>query len=292
MKIRLLLIYNIKAGSVKTTRRLNKIRRVIENEGFEVKDTPLHKVTAIKPLISECDAILIAGGDGSVNVVADHLLREEIENPPPLAVLPGGTANDIYHQIYKGCKINDILAVIKKGNITRLDIGQANNRYFVNIAAAGMFSDVAYLTPRTVKRLFGTPAYYIHALIKVMTYRPFKLTIKANGEYLEEEVLVFLVLNGSQAAGLFIIAPDAALNDGKLHLLALKKSMTIFQVVKLLYRVLCGITPDQPGVIYLTAKNMSLQFPESHVLVIDGEKGPLPPVEIKLLPARLPFYTP
>jgi len=292
LKKQLLFIYNIKAGSVRTKKRLNKILRLLENEGFQVKDTPLDKVTEIKPFISECDAILIAGGDGSINVVVDHLLREEIENPPPLAVLPGGTANDIYHQIYKGCKIKDILAVIKKGNITRLDIGQANNRYFVNIAAAGMFSDVAYLTPRTFKRLLGTPAYYIHALIKVMTYRPFKLTIKTDGEYLEEEVLVFLVLNGSQAAGLFIIAPDAALNDGKLHLLALKKSMNISQVVKLLYRVLRGITPDQPGVIYLTAENMTMQFPESHVLVIDGEKGPLPPVEIKLLPARLPFYTP
>ncbi len=292
MKKRLLLIYNIKAGSVKTTRRLNKIRRLIENEGFEVKDTALDKVTAIKPLISECDAILIVGGDGSINVVVDHLLREEIENPPPLAVLPGGTANDIYHQIYKGCKIKDILAAIKKGNITRLDIGQANNRYFVNIAAAGMFSDIAYLTPGTVKRLLGTPAYYIHALIKVMTYRPFKLNIKTGSKNLEEEVLLFLVLNGSQAAGLFIIAPDAALNDGKLHLLALKKNMNISQVVKLVYRVLRGITPDQQGVIYLTAKNMSMQFPESHVLVIDGEKGPLPPVKIKLLPARLPFFTP
>ncbi len=292
MKKRLLLIYNIKAGSIRTTRRLNKIRRLIENEGFKVKDTPLDKVIAIKPLISKCDAILAAGGDGTINVVADYLLREEIENPPPLAVLPGGTANDIYHQIYKGHKIKDILAVIKKGNITRLDIGQANNRYFVNIAAAGMFSDVAYLTPRTVKRLLGTPAYYIHALVKVMTYRPFKLSIKADGEYLEEEVLVFLVLNGSLAAGLFIIAPDAALNDGKLHLLAIKKSMNISQVIKLLYRVLRGITPDQPGVIYLTAKNMTMQFPENQVLVIDGEKGPPPPVEIKLLPARLPFYTP
>ncbi len=292
MKNRLLLIYNIKAGSIRTTRRLNKIRRLIENEGFEVKDTPLDKVTAIKPLISECDAILVAGGDGSVNVVADHLLRENIKNPPPLAVLPGGTANDIYQQIYKGHKLKDVLAVIKKGTTTRLDIGQANNRYFVNIAAAGMFSDVAYLTPRTFKRLLGTPAYYIHALIKVMTYKPFKLNIKADGEYLDEEVLVFLVLNGSLAAGLFIIAPDAALNDGKLHLLAIKKSMNISQVVKLLYRVLRGITPDQPGVIYLTAKNMTMQFPENQVLVIDGEKGPPPPVEIKLLPARLPFYTP
>lgn len=292
MKKQLYLIYNIKAGSIKTKNSLNKMLRTIENEGFKVKHTALDEVTEIKPLIGGCDAILVAGGDGSINVVVDYLLREEIENPPPLAVLPGGTANDIYHQIYEGRKMKDILAVIKKGTITLLDIGQANDRYFVNVAASGMFSDVAYLTPGTIKRLFGTPAYYIHALGKVMTYRPFKLTVKANGKFLEEEVLLFLVLNGRLAGRLFIIAPDAALNDGKLHFLAIKKSMHITEMIKLLYRVLRGITPDQPGVIYLTAKKMAMQFPAEQVLVIDGEKGPPSPVEIKLLPARLPFYTP
>ena len=292
MKKQLHVIYNIKAGSIKTKNRLNEILRTIENEGFKVKHTALDKVTEIKPLIGGCDAILVAGGDGSINVVVDYLLREEIENPPPLAVLPGGTANDIYHQIYEGRTMKEILTVIKKGTITRLDIGQVNDRYFVNIAAAGMFSDVAYLTPGIVKRLFGTPAYYIHALGKVMTYRPFKLTIKTDGEFLEEEVLLFLVLNGSQAGRLFIIAPDAALNDGKLHFLAIKKSMHITQMIKLLYRVLRGITPDQPSVIYLTAKNMAMQFPKEQLLVIDGEKGPPSPLEIKLLPACLPFYTP
>ncbi len=292
MKKQLLLVYNIRAGSFKIRYRLNRIRRLIETEGFNVKCAALEQVTDIKPLIGSCSAVVVAGGDGSVNVVADRLLREEIADPPPLAVLPWGTANDLYRQIYQGGTVADILAAIKTGNTARLDIGQVNNRYFVNVAAAGMFSDVAYLTPGTAKKLLGKPAYYLHALGKLLTYKPFQLTIEADGKCLEEEVLLFLVLNGSRAGGLFIIAPGAALNDGKLHFVALKKGLPVSQMLKLLYWVLRGISPDQPGIIYLTAKYLTLQFPADRIPVVDGEQGPLPPLEIKLLPARLPFYTP
>jgi len=292
MKQQVLLVYNDRAGSLKLKYHLEEVRRLIENEGFQVRWANLQQVGGIKSMLGNCRAIVVAGGDGTVNLVAEQLLKEEIKNPPPLAVLPWGTANDLCRQIYrKGSTTADILAAISKETTTRLDVGQVNDRYFLNAAAAGMFSDVAYLTPNLAKRLLVKPAYYLHGLAKLLTYRPFRLTIEADGETLEEEALLFAVLNGSLVGGMFTLVPGAALNDGKLHLLTVKKSLSIAQILKMIYRILRGNAPDQPGIINQTAKNITLQFPADRLLVIDGELGPLPPLQVSLLPRRLPFYS-
>ncbi len=292
MKKQLLLVYNPGAGSQKINHQLKNIQWLSENEGFSVTCVDLGEFTAINSLIIGCSAIVVAGGDGSVNIVVNRLLSEDIADPPPLAILPWGTANDLYRQIYRKRTAADILAVIKKGNTTRFDIGRVNSHYFVNVAAAGMFTDVAYLTPGPAKKLLGKPAYYLHALGKLLTYRSFKLNIQTECNYLEEKVLLFSVLNGSQAGGLFTVAPGATLDDGKLHLIALKEGLSIFQYMKVLYRAMRGISLDLAGIIYLTAKNLDLEFPAGRLSIIDGEQGPLPPLKIDLLPARLSFFIP
>lgn len=292
MQKQVFLVYNPGSGSMRGKNGFQRIVRLLEEEGFSVKCADLQTIEALKPLVGNSDALAIAGGDGTVNAVASLLLNEGIENPPPLAIFPGGTANDLFRQIYRNRTAGDIPALIREGRTAALDIGRINDSYFVNVAAAGMFVDVAYLTPGRVKRLLGKPAYYLHALVKLFTYRSFKLIIETEIESREEKVLLFSVLNGSKAGGLFTVAPGAALNDGKLHLLAIKKGLTAARMVNILYRAMRGTALDLPGVINLSATEFKLHFPDDRQTVIDGEVGPPPPLQIKMLPGRLPFYTP
>lgn len=43
--------------------------------------------------------------------------------------------------------VADVMNVIREGNTARLDIGQVNESYFVNVLVSGLFSDVSCLTP-------------------------------------------------------------------------------------------------------------------------------------------------
>lgn len=292
MKQKVLLVYNDKAGSFKVGYSRKTLYHALENEGFLVESVPPDQFNQNIPLLEDYSALVVAGGDGSVNSVVEQLIKNKIEKPPPLAVFPWGTANDLYRQLYnKGSGIGDVIAVIKNGKISWLDVGQVNERYFVNVIASGLFSDVSCLTPGAFKRLLGKTAYYLHALLRFPTYRPFDLKFEVNGKVSEEKVYLFLVLNGSRVGGLFNPAPEALLNDGKLHFLAIKKDLTPMQGFKILECFLRGGTPDLPSTINFTGKSIHLAYSNNLPLIVDGEKGPQPPLEIKLNPARIPFFT-
>ena len=292
MKQRVLLVYNDKAGSFKVGYSRKALLHILENDGFLVESVPPDQFAREMPSLEDYTALIVAGGDGSVNSVVEQLMKYNVEKPPPIAVLPWGTANDLYRQLYhKGSGINDVIDTIKNGKLSWLDIGQVNKRYFVNVIASGLFSDVACLTPGVFKRLLGKTAYYLHALLRFFTYRPFDLQLEVNGDVLEEKVYLFLILNGSRVGGLFNPAPEAVLNDGKLHFLAIIKDLTLVQVFKILKCFLRGGTPDLPGTINYAGEIMHIAYLNNLPLVVDGEKGPQPPLKVKLLTARIPFFT-
>ncbi|MGM0652895.1 MAG: diacylglycerol/lipid kinase family protein [Bacillota bacterium] len=292
MRKKVLLIYNERAGYFKIDYSRKMLCRLIEKKGYHVESVDTEKFAGVIYSLDSYSVLIVAGGDGSVNSVVEQLINHNVEKPPPLAVLPWGTANDLYRQLYnKGSDTGDVIDVIKNGNLCWLDIGQVNEHFFVNVVASGLFSDVSCLTPGVFKRLLGKTAYYLHALLRLFTYRPFVLHIAVNGEVLEEKVYLFLILNGSRVGGLFNPAPEAVLNDSKLHFLGIKKDLTPVQVLKILKCFLQGGTPELPGTINFTGKIMHLTYANNLPLVVDGEKGPKPPLEIKLIPARIPFFT-
>lgn len=292
MKQKVMIVYNDKAGTFKPGYSRRTLCHLIEKEGYIVELIHPEKFAGTLPSLNSFRALIVAGGDGTVNSVVDQLIKNNIQEPPPLAVLPWGTVNDLYRQLYqKGSGLGDIMTVIREGSVSRLDIGQVNGSCFVNVLASGLFSDVSCLTPGFFKRLLGKSAYYLHALVRVFTYRPFDLKTELNGERFEEEVYLFLVLNGSQVGGMFSPAPKASLNSGNLHFLAIKKDLTFGQGFKILKCFLRGGTPELPSTINFTGTSMHLDYSNNLPLVVDGEKGPQPPLEIKLIPARIPFFT-
>lgn len=217
-------------------------------------------------------------------------MKENMKEPPPLTILPWGTSNDLARQINRGRCTPWYLIALKK-NAIWLDIGRVNDCYFVNVVAAEMFADVAYLNGKTVKSILGKPAYYLHGLNTILAYRPFQLKVNFDSNSFEEELLLFLVLNGSRAGGLFCPAPEATLCDGKLHLVALKKGLRIPQLGGVLRRALRGESPHHPEIIYVTAEKVYLHFPPKLLSVVDGERGPHPPLKLNILPSRLPFIS-
>jgi diacylglycerol kinase family enzyme len=85
----------------------------------------------------EADVVAAVGGDGTVNEVLHGLMTLPAEAPPALAVIPLGTANDFA----RGCGVpldpSQALALCVVGDPVAADVGQANNRWFINAASIG-----------------------------------------------------------------------------------------------------------------------------------------------------------
>jgi diacylglycerol kinase family enzyme len=81
-------------------------------------------------------AIVVAGGDGTINTVATAC----IEAKRPLGLVPAGTFNYVSRNIGVPTEVAEAVAVITHGWVRHVDIGEINGRIFLNNAGIGLYA--------------------------------------------------------------------------------------------------------------------------------------------------------
>ncbi len=134
---------------------MDDARRALEKAGLVVTAIRTESRNELTPLIGEhggaVDCIVAAGGDGTMNGVADGVIQTGL----PLGVLPMGTANDLARTLGIPTDLDAAAAVIAAGRMQRIDVGEVNEHAFFNVASIGLSAELAAsLTPER-KRRFG-----------------------------------------------------------------------------------------------------------------------------------------
>ncbi len=164
------------------------------------------------------DVVIAAGGDGTVNEVTSGILSTSNAGETAIAVVPFGTANDFAAGC--GIPIGDPLAALHlaaTGKSFPIDVGKANDDYFINVASGGFGAEVTANTPPELKKAIGGAAYSLMGVVTAakMSPHPCHLTLP-NGSTHNTDMLVMTVANGRQCGGGLQVAPRAYLNDGLL----------------------------------------------------------------------------
>lgn len=94
------------------------------------------------------DAIVAAGGDGTVSSVAGALTGGET----PLAVLPLGTLNHFARDIGMPLELDKAALAIAAQHIERIDIGEVNGHFFINNSSIGLYPEMVVSRDRERKR--------------------------------------------------------------------------------------------------------------------------------------------
>jgi len=165
--------------------------------------------------------LVAAGGDGSINEVVNGLMQLPKEKRPALAILPLGTANDFA----TACDIPflplEALRLALEGNIHPVDVVQANERYFINVASSGFGAQIVADTPTSLKNFLGGGAYTLSAVVKALNYSGHTGKLVADDLELEGKSIAGVVCNGRQAGGGQMLAPSAYINDGLLDIVVI-----------------------------------------------------------------------
>src|SRR5215471_1181329 len=115
--------------------------------------------------IDEVDLLIAAGGDGTLNEVLHGLMDVSKAARPILGIVPLGTANDFA----SGCGIPrdaaKALALCMKGEAVPIDVGKANDHWFINAASSGFGAEITATTLPELKRLLGPAAYTVMGAI-------------------------------------------------------------------------------------------------------------------------------
>ena len=227
--------------------------------------------------------ILIAGGDGTVDSVVNAMAKSGISLP--IGILPVGTANDFSKFLGMSSDVEEACKQILSSEVKSVDLGSINDKYFVNVASTGLFTDVSQKTDVNLKNTIGKLAYYLKGLEELPNFRKLHVNISSKEVEFEGEMYLLLVFNGA-TAGSFNLAMRADACDGLLDIIMFK-AVQVYELLPLFIKVLKGEHLDSNKVLYFKTDYLKVECHEDIVTDIDGEKGPDFPLEIKCIKGGL-----
>jgi lipid kinase YegS len=217
----------------------------------------------------EADLLIAAGGDGTLNEVVHGLMDLSKAARPALGVIPLGTANDFA----TGCGIprdpEEALALCLKGQALPIDIGKANEHWFLNAASVGFGAEVTATTPPELKRLLGHTAYTVMGAILAMNVHHYHGKLILPDREITGSGPVAIVGNGPQTGGGVQVAPRARIDDGLLDVLVVRQIPATALLTAA--RELQELSPDGEYISYWQTPWAEV-YPEETIPVnLDGE---------------------
>ena len=283
---KLRLIYNPYAGRRKLISELDTAIRIFQEGGYEVSVHRTKSPRDIEHTSSESrdvDCLVLAGGDGSIHQAVNGLMSIPTEERPLLGILPVGTANDLAFGLHLPQRISEACEVIVRGCTFEMDIGQVNDRYFVNVFSAGLLTDVSPKVDVHIKNHLGQLAYYLKGLETLPTYRPFRVEYELDGTTFSEEAMLLLAVNGVSVGGFRQWVPKASLIDGKLDFIIVRHSDWP-DTMRMLLQLVGGGKVSTDQIIQFQTSELKVLTERPVISDLDGEGGPDSPWEIKMGP--------
>ena len=276
-------IYNPYSGENVILNELDQVMKLHQEKGYQVVPYRIKKdvdtAQALDIIDDDYKYILIAGGDGTVDTVVNAMMARNINLP--IAILPVGTANDFGKFIDMPQDVKEACKRILSSKPQPVDIGKINDKYFINVASSGLFTDISQKTDVNLKNTIGKLAYYLKGIEEIPNFRKLKVKLKSKEVEYDGEMYLILVFNG-QTAGNLKLATQADVQDGLLDVIMIK-AVQVFEILPLFIKILKGDHLDSDKVIYFKTDDIIIETDEDIVVDIDGERGPDFPIRIQCI---------
>ncbi len=231
----------------------------------------------------DIDAVMAAGGDGTVNEVGWGLLHSS----KPFFVIPFGTGNDYSKAIHDEDRnwkkvIDRVLGNRKVEHVDVCMVEEENQKRPVfNGFGMGFDAHVASII-RKIPILKGNLLYIVGVIKSFFSFIPPHLTIKTGDRVLSEQFHVCGVGCGQFMGGGFHLFPHASLTDGLIDVDLIRK-VKPHVFLKKMWLVLKGAHLNEPEVIYFqTPHDVHIVSDRPVFYHLDGEVSPQPVREVKL----------
>jgi diacylglycerol kinase (ATP) len=234
-----------------------------------VTAAPRDEIRVARRAIEEgCTTIVACGGDGTISNVANAIIASGAD--VRLALIAAGTGNDFYKTV--GAPAFDIAKTARlavEGGDVRVDAGQVEDKYFLNVTGFGF--DMAVLEDiQTIKWLKGPALYNYSALRQLLYYRGVGIEIATNGHKRSAHHLMLIIANARHFGGTFRIAPGASLTDGRLDAVSFHDT-TPMKRLSLFAAAIAGTHPKRPEVKVEQGDRFVLNFESPPPYETDGE---------------------
>ncbi len=293
------ILANPKAGARTSVETVDRLATLLESRRFRVQrfGKPTDLARALESFDGSIRALVMAGGDGTANLVAQMA-------PPtiPLIPLPLGTENLLARYLGYDRSPKQIAAAIEAGRVERFDAGECNGRLFLLMVGCGFDAEVVRRVHSSRRGHIRRFSYVGPILRSAVTY-PFP-TLRVSYRDLSEPQRPVRVWEGKWA---FIVnlpryargltfAPRASGQDGRLDL-CLFRSGALLRSLYYLRRVVRGDHEGLPDCMIVQSDDIRVEVAEASSAVevpwqYDGDPGGMLPIDIRVLPQRVSLIVP
>lgn len=228
--------------------------------------------------------IIVAGGDGTVKMVAEAMENEDVI----LGILPAGSANGLAVDLNLPETLEENLAIAFHNNYIELDMIVINGKKSFHLSDLGLNADLIKNYEKSDIR--GKWGYILQAFTTLKDLEePFTATITANNKTIECVARMIVIANSQKYGTGIVINPNGAMNDGKFELVILKNLDLI-----VLGKIITGNIPINSEDVEIISTNKAIittDFPVSFQM--DGEYcGVETLLDVSILPKKMKVAIP
>lgn len=276
-------------AATRTTERLREIGHTVTViSGGSAEETSDLIRTAVQ---LGTDALVVAGGDGTIALALPHLAGTRI----PLGIVPAGTGNDFAAHL--GIPELDPTAaadVIAAGHTIDLDLARVTDesgreRLYATVLASGFDS---YVNDRANRMRWprGDMRYNIAILVEFLFLKASRYAIEVDGRRVEGPFVMASVGNTRSYGGRIPICPNADASDGLLDVTVVRPAGRL-KLLRLLPTVYKGTHIERPEVE--TYRGRSIRLDATGITAYaDGDPIASLPVTVDVVPASLRVLVP
>jgi len=237
---------------------------------FPLRDAARLPETVTEVLGNGCDLMVLGGGDGTMSAVVDQL----VASPAVLGVLPLGTANDFARTLGIPSDVDAACATIAAGRVVDVDVGRADDNYFVNVASLGLSVAVTRALSAGLKRRLGSLAYPVATLRAYRGFEPFAARLEfPDGDHPPIDVgeaMQVAVGNGRYYGGGNVVSPEAGIDDQRLDVYVIARGQARDHVA-IVSAFRSGSFVDHPLVTHVATSEVVVRTDPRRDINIDGE---------------------
>jgi diacylglycerol kinase family enzyme len=235
--------------------------------------------------------VVAAGGDGTVRSVAAGL----VTTPAALGVLPLGTLNHFAKDLHIPLDLKQAVATIVAGRVGRVDVGEVNDRVFVNNSSIGLYPSIVEAREELRRRGHRKwPAFALATFQVLRHHRGVSVRIEVNGRQAVRRTPFVLVGNNEYQLDGIRLGSRATLDGGRLFTYLAPRVHTR-EMPMLVARALLGRARPSEDFEIISAPELWIDTPNArdvHV-ALDGEIATMTsPLHFRICPGALKVLLP
>ncbi len=288
---RALVVYNPVSRNAPSWLRMQEAARAMAGEGWDVsvKATQAsgHGIELARAAAADgVEVVFSCGGDGTINEVLNGIVGTE----SALGVLRGGMGDVFGKEAGIARAPEKGLRVLLDGVRHRIDLGRANERYFLLMAGVGFDAAVVKAVPSRPKRLLGSTSYALWAVAKLPAYRARPVELVLDGDSRQANAYWLLLGNTRSYGGILNITGAALADDGLLDAYIFEVRGPI-DVAATAARLVVGKPEAGDNVTFQRVRELEVRTPGLGVQ-LDGEYCGETPVRFSVEPLALEVLLP